>query len=667
MPLCLACGARIAPALASVSFISRSLNALFMCGILGGVFRHSAVTPATTRAFEGAAATLTHRGPDDEGVAVIPECNAILGFRRLSIIDLASGHQPMSTDEGQHIIFNGEIYNYRDVRRGLEARGRRFRTASDTEVLLNSFAVDGVRGLAQLFGMWGFAFLDAPARRLWLARDRLGIKQLYYYQSDDAFFFASEPKALIALPWVRAEFDEEQLTDYLTFRCVPSPNTLFRGIKKLAPGTALEFDLRSWTARIDRYWTIPEATPSETLPVEEAVSKVEEGLLRSIDRRLVADVPVGALLSGGLDSSLVVAGMRRLGHREIRTFSAVFPGYRHDESGFSRRVAAAFGTAHHERPTRNEDFLDALPRWVELNDDLVADASSLPLLLVSQLARDSGCKVLLSGEGADELFAGYGSYHKYVFLRRGARLVPSRALRRRLVDLLVNRGVVRQQDLPRVAEYFVDAGEYMGTAAIWGARDIARLVGSSGGHPPRARGTALRALGAFDFVRRIPDDLLVRTDRATMGSSIEARVPFLDHELVELVQRVPNALRAIAGFSKIALRIVALRWGVPRQTVVHRKIGFQLPLAQWFRAELHSFSERMVRERLVPGLNYEMVSSLVTAHARGAGDFEEMLWRLTALELWYRRWIADATVNNLTCETAHRSDRRNISVMLPAY
>lgn len=638
-----------------------------MCGILGGIFRHELPRAQAVKAFTAAASTLTHRGPDDDGLEVIEGARAILAFRRLSIIDLAAGNQPMSRDEGQHLVFNGEIYNYREIRHDLERRGQRFRTASDTEVLLHAFALDGLESLTPLYGMWGFAFLDAPGQRLWLARDRLGIKQLYYCVNAHGIFFASEPKALVSLPWVRAEFDESQLTDYLTFRCIPSPNTLFKGIKKLAPGTALELELDSWTLRIHRYWTAPDATPTTPLSVGEAVSRVEDALLESVRRRLVADVPVGALLSGGLDSSLVVAAMRRLGHKDIRTFSAVFPGYRHDESSFSRRVSSAFGTVHHERATRYEDFLDALPAWVELNDDLVADASSLPLLLVTQLARESGCKVLLSGEGADELFSGYGSYHKYVFLRRGARLLPSQRLRAAVAARLARGGIVRPQDRPRVDEYFVRAGDYMGTAAIWGPPEIERLVTSGAGRPPRATGTGLRELGVFDFVRRIPDDLLVRTDRATMGSSIEARVPFLDHELVELVQRLPNALRAVAGFSKISLRLVAHRWGVPIQTVVHRKIGFQLPLAQWFRADLRSLWERALRERVVPQLNYDYVGQIFDRHSRGEGDFEEMLWRVAALELWYRRWIGDGAVNNLTPPARHRSDRRNIRGMLPAY
>ena len=630
-----------------------------MCGILGGVYRHALPAPGATRAFESAARSLAHRGPDDEGITVIREANAIFGFRRLSIIDLAAGHQPMSTGSGHHIVFNGEVYNYREVRRQLEARGECFRTASDTEVLLRSLARDGIASLAKMYGMWGFAFLDVPGRRLWLVRDRLGIKQLYYAWSDRSILFASEPKALLALPGVRRELDTDQLTDYLTFRCVPSPDTLFRGVNKLGPGTAMEVDLDTWSFKIHRYWAPPTGQPEETIPLDRAVSAVEGALLESVRRRLVADVPVGALLSGGLDSSLVVAAMRRLGHPNILTFSAVFPGSRDDEAPFSRRVAERFGTVHNERPTAADDFLDVLPTWVELNDDLVADASSLPLLLVSRLARDRGCKVLLSGEGADELFSGYGSYHKYVFLRRGARLIPSRRLRARLLAGLAASGVVKPQDLPRVDEYFVHARDYMGTAAIWGPSAIEQLLTSGPQRvPARATGGRLTELGAFDFARRIPDDLLVRTDRATMGSSIEARVPFLDHELVELVHRVPSPLRAVAGFSKVALRLVALRWGVPMQTVAHRKIGFQLPLAQWFRGELRTLWEQILRERLIPRLNYDYVSTIFDAHLRNKGDFEEMLWRIGALELWYRRWILDlSTPQTLLLQTVGDADR----------
>ena len=619
-----------------------------MCGIVGGVFRDSLPRKDAATAFEAAAQTLAHRGPDDRGLTVIPGVNAILAFRRLSIIDLVSGQQPMSTEHGHHIIFNGEIYNYRDVRNELEATGLRFRTQSDTEVLLRGLAADGVAFLSKLHGMWGFAFLDEPGRRLVLARDRLGVKQLYYSCTEDGIFFASEPKALVALPWVNHDFNADELANYLTYRCVPSPQTLFRGINKLAAGTTLEHDLATWRSRVQRYWTMPADQAHTTLPAGESVRRAEQALLESVERRLVADVPVGALLSGGLDSSLVVAAMRRLGHSDIRTFSAVFPGSRDDERAFSRRVSARFGTAHHEQVTGSDDFLGALPTWIELNDDLVADASSLPLLLVSRLARARGCKVLLSGEGADELFAGYGSYHKYLLLRRAAGLLPFPRVRALVLRGLEAARLVGRPNVPRITEYFVRARDYLGTAALWGLEDLQALLPALAGYAPaRATGQRLDALGTFDFARRIPDDLLVRTDRATMGSSVEARVPFLDHAFIDLVSRMPRRARAAPGLSKIALRRIARRWDVPWQTVVHRKIGFQIPLGHWFRTSLRQLWDAVRRERVVPGLSYPLVSDMITAHVRGEGDFEEMLWRIGALELWYRRWILGIPVDQL--------------------
>jgi len=614
-----------------------------MCGFVGGIFRGE-VEPRHVEALRRAVRTLAHRGPDAESVEVVPGARAVLAFRRLAIIDLATGDQPMSLDGTYHLVFNGEIYNYREVRHALEGEGVRFRTASDTEVLLRSLARSGSRGLDRLRGMFAFGFIDGSSRTLLLARDRLGVKQLYFADVAEGFFFASEPKALLALPWIRAEFAEEQLPAYFTFRCVPAPHTLFRGIQKLPAGSLLRYDLETQRSRLERYWTFPaereDAGPG--IRPGEALDAFEAAVLESVRRRLVADVPVGAFLSGGLDSSTIVAAMRRLGHPEIRTFTAAFPGSRDDESAFARRVASRFGTEHHEHVASDGDFLAALPGWVELNDDLVADASSLPLRGVSQLARDRGCIVLLSGEGADELFGGYGAYHKFMLLRVCARLVPTTAGRRLLTNSLEAAGLLGAHDRPRVDEYFVHRRSYMGTAAVFGSAELRQLLATalSDGSLPRAIGTSLQALGAFDFARRIPDDLLVRTDRATMGASIEARVPFLDHDLVELSSRLPGAARALPGLSKVLLRRLAHRWGVPYQTILHRKIGFQLPIGAWFRGPLRQLWTSILAERVVPGINYGFVERLLRAHERGAGQFEEGLWRIAALELWYRRWVS---------------------------
>lgn len=615
-----------------------------MCGFVGGIHR-SDVGDHDVRAFTRAVRTLAHRGPDDERVVVIPEARAVLGFRRLSIIDITGGAQPMTNGAGQHLVFNGEIYNHRELRPSLAARGATFRAASDSEVLLQTLALDGVDGLSGLKGMFAFAMLDTVRGELLLARDRLGVKQLYHMETPAGFFFASEPKALLALRGVNAVFNQSQLPNYFVFRCAPSPATLFTGISRLEAGTFLRYDLRTGRSLVRRYWTLPAAPrrPTDAVPLRDAVDQFESALLESVRRRLIADVPVGAFLSGGLDSSLVVAAMHRLGHNDVQTFTASFPGSKDDEASFARRVSARFGTRHHECPITADSCLAALARWVTLNDDLVADASSVPLLLVSDMARAAGCIVLLSGEGADEMFGGYGAHHKFVLLHRLARLVPSRGARAKLLDAAVSCGLVAAQDIPRVREYYERRAPYMGAAALAGEDDLGALLEGVGsatvGHAPRARGSSLRDLCRFDFGTRIPDDLLVRTDRATMGASIEARVPFLDHDLVELVQRLPGIARMLPGISKTAPRLLAHRWGVPRQTILHRKIGFQLPLGAWFRGPMREFWARVLRERAVPGIRYDEVARLYDGHLAGRGAFEEMLWRIAALESWHRRWI----------------------------
>ncbi|MHB1296942.1 MAG: asparagine synthase (glutamine-hydrolyzing) [Gemmatimonadaceae bacterium] len=621
-----------------------------MCGFVGGIHRRD-VSDADVRAVRRAVRTLAHRGPDDERVTVIPEARAVFAFRRLSIIDRDGGAQPMSTGTGQHLVFNGEVYNHREVHSSLRARGTDFRTRSDTEVLLQSLRLDGVDGLASLKGMFAFAMLDTARGELLLARDRLGIKQLYHIETRAGFFFASEPKALLALPGVHAELDESQLPRYFVFRCAPSPATLYKGIARLEAGTSLRYDLQTGRRTTARFWHYPAPPrPTDLVPLRDAVDEFEEALLESVRRRLVADVPVGAFLSGGLDSSLVVAAMRRLGHADIQTFTATFPGSADDEAEFARRTSARFGTQHHERAVTGDDCLAALPRWTELNDDLVADASSIPLMLVSDRARAAGCLVMLAGEGADELFGGYGSQHKFVMLHRLALLLPSRTARAHLIDAAVRLNLLGHQDVPRLREYFERKGPYMGAAALAGEADLLPLLagGATSASGPRARGDTLADLCRFDFGTRIPDDLLVRTDRATMGASIETRVPFLDHDLIELVNRMPRAARMMPGISKVAPRLLARRWGVPRQTIMHRKIGFQLPLGAWFRGPMRGFWDVVLRERAVPGIRYDEVARIHGAHLAGRGAFEEMLWRIAALESWHRRWIAGTTSDDAT-------------------
>jgi len=580
-------------------------------------------------------------------VEVIPGANAVLAFRRLSILDLEGGAQPMTTGNGQHIVFNGEIYNYQDLRTALHRAGVTLRTRSDTEALLYTIAYKGRAGLDELVGMFGFAMLDVSKNCLWLARDRLGVKQVYYVDTPEGFFFASEPKALLALPWIEAQLDVKQLPAYFTFRAVPAPSTLFKGIRKLGSGEVLRFDLTTHSWAVERYWQVPEPNTSRHGQGGDALDRFESAFLAAVERRLIADVPVGAFLSGGLDSSLVVAAMRRLGHSDIATFSAVFPGSADDEGVFARRVSARFGSRHFEHAASPADFLGGLEGWVGLNDDLVADASCLPLLAVSRMARANGYIVLLSGEGADELFGGYGSYHKFIGLNRLGRLLPSQSGRQLALRMLKRSGRLASQDVARATEYFVRRGAFMGTAALLGDVELeSYLALDLPGAPslPRAEGSRMSHLLAFDFRTRIPEDLMVRTDRATMGASIEARVPFLDPGVVETAFGLAPRQRAVLGISKVLLRRLALRWGVPHETVIHRKIGFQVPIGPWFRSELAPVWRQILQERAVPGLSYETISETYRRHAAGEGHYEEILWRVAALEFWYRQWVLGSPI-----------------------
>ncbi len=611
-----------------------------MCGILGGVFKRP-LKSDDTAAFRSAISTLAHRGPDADEVVTIDDANAVFAFRRLAIIDLAAGDQPMSLPSGHHIIFNGEIYNYQSVRPALERESGPFRTSSDTEVLLRSVAARGVDGIAPLRGMFGFGFLDVPRRRLILARDRLGVKQLYYAETADGVFFASEPKALIALPWVKRELNASALPLFFNFRSVPAPETLFRGIAKLPPGFAREYSLDDLGTAVERaYWTYPEAKADDAMSAGEALDRFETAFVTAIERRLVSDVPVGAFLSGGLDSSLVVAGIHRLGRSDVQTITATFPESPDDERSFASAVASKFGLANHAVALRAAQFLEMVPRWFDLNDDLVADASSLPLISVSDRARAEGCIVMLAGEGADELFGGYGVYHKFGLLHRASRVIPGRGNRERVVSIARRLGVLRTEDEPRVREYLIEGRGFLGTAALLDSDALAVLVPSASGVAmPRARSAGFADLGAFDFARRIPDDLLVRTDRATMGASIEARVPFLDHDLVELVATLPASARTVPGISKVLLRRLALRWEVPWSTIAHRKIGFNVPIGTWFRGPLRGIWDDVLRRRAVPGLDYGIVADRVGAHLEGRASYDELLWRILSLEAWHARWI----------------------------
>lgn len=613
-------------------------------------------------------AALRHRGPDDAGVAYfdaargIPlgslrvdaeRANAALGFARLSIIDLSpAGHQPMANEDATvWIAFNGEVYNFAEVRPWLEGRGHRFRSRTDTEVLLHAYEEEGIGCLERFRGMFGLAILDLPRRRLFLVRDRLGLKPVKYVAGPRLFAFASELKALCALPDVARRLDPVAVEEYLAYRYVPAPRTGLEGVCKLPPASILELDLARGTHQISRYWNPPRGTGGPR-PDEEVLAEMRERFDESVALRLIADVPVGVFLSGGLDSSAVVASAVRTQPR-LQTYSVGFDDPRFDELEYARAVARRFGTEHHElvvRPAVGQD-LEAIVRAF---DEPFADPSAVPSYYLAK-ATAAHVRVALNGDGADELFGGYKRYRVHRRTWAWQRFLPERrgwlagAARRVPVDLDKKRWrgrlgrLLLEASLPYSRAYRLrfSGMDPRAREAIKGPW----LLERAGGQDPvdrLAREFALRSGGDpetslqdVDLVTYLPDDILVKADLSGMAHSLEGRSPFLDHRFVECAVRLPARWRSDR---KVLLRRM-LRDSLPPEILGREKMGFNPPIEGWMRGELAG----VVREVLLgPGgtaaslFDRAAVQSLVEHHLAGRGSLGEMLWLLLVLELWMR-------------------------------
>ncbi len=614
-----------------------------MCGIAGWL------GPRDPDAVDRVRAALRHRGPDDQGV--YEDDAATLIHQRLSIIDLAGGHQPMANeDAGLQVVLNGEIYNYLDLRRELIGRGHVFRTDSDTETLLHLYEEHGPACVDKLIGMFAFAVWDLRKRELFLARDRIGIKPLFYVQVDGAFLFASELKALLAHGGVRADLDPEGLNHYLTFMYVPAPRTIIKNVHKLQPGHTL-------TVKDDavgpprRYWQPPSPTDIvDASSMTDAVAELREMLQESVRCRLMSEVPLGAYLSGGLDSSLVVGLMSHASAEPVNTFSVGFEERGFDERAHARRVSEAFRTNHRELIVGHHSAAE-LPEIIRALDEPVADSAAIPTYYMAQLTRQH-VTVVLTGEGADELFAGYSHYRILSWMDRGAALSPgalARGLGGAFSSLLARRGgafVGRLRD--RAAAYlalksvFSDDEKrtlYDGGLAA-SVREAAPPLDLVRNYLKPGDGPYLNQLLRMDLCTWLPDDLLVKVDRMTMAHGVEARVPYLDHRVVERVMRMPPSWKLRLFEGKHILRRAAAGL-LPEEIVARKKTGFAVPVGEWAAGEMRE----MVRDLLGPqsvrrrGLfNPDAVQSLV--ERKRYGMFERrQLWTLICLELWCRQFI----------------------------
>lgn len=615
-----------------------------MCGIVGlRRFDGRPVDEALLRAMAG---KLAHRGPDGDGFRVFGSTG--FGHTRLSIIDLAGSPQPMSSANGPfHITFNGEIFDYRERRAELERAGVRFRTHGDTEVLLETLRREGIAGLHRLNGQFAFGCLDEASGKLLLARDRLGILPLYWAEGPGFLAFASEVKAL--LPALGApRLDDDAVEDYLTYRSVPPERTLFRGVKKLAPGHALQVG-PDGRATVAPWWSLP-AESGEIVRGEAAIAAVERALERAVAGRLVADVPVGAYLSGGLDSSLTVALMKKLRDGgEVQTFAAGFSDPRYDELPYAKQVAEAVGTVHHEVHVRPEDFQQL---WGPLSwhrDGPISEPADVAIFRIAQYARRS-VKVLLSGEGSDEIFAGYP---KHVFEPKLARLaalpawlrVPAfRALERLLPG---SKWRARQAARALAARTTEERLQTWFAPFTWYERAALRMgYGAlrTPGQYERCGGDHLRRMLYVDCHTWLADNLLERGDRMSMAASIENRPPFLDHELVELAFRVDSAMKVKDGSGKWIVKQIARRH-LPANIVDRKKVGFRVPLDEWFRGGLKDFVHDLLlgRDSFVSGyLDRARIAALLADHMRGRRNEELRLWTLLGLEVWHRACLRGA-------------------------
>jgi asparagine synthase (glutamine-hydrolysing) len=610
-----------------------------MCGICGIASSHG---PADLDRIAAMSATLVHRGPDSFGEYV--DGPVAIAARRLSIIDLETGDQPIANEDGTiHVVQNGELYNYRELRRELERAGHRFRTSGDTEVLLHLYEEHGDTFAARLRGMFAVAIWDARRRRLVLARDRFGIKPLYYRDVGGELSFASE---LRALP--RGEIDLDAVEAFLAFNSIPAPLTIFREVRKLPAGHVLSWE--NGELRLERFARPAPAVEQRDDEEAELVEELRARLRDSVRAHLVSDVPVGVLLSGGVDSALLAAVAAEESSEPVRTFSIGFEERSFDELGDARRVAERYGTQHRELVLRPDAAL-LLPALAEAFDEPFADSSALPTYLVSQLAA-SDVKVALSGEGGDELFGGYYTYAADLLAARVGGLAR---VARPLVERLPSSDSRASFDYR--AKRFVRAAHLPPLERHHGWKEIfspdlrAELTGRRNGFDPvdvlrtryaeTAGADELARLQDVDLGVYLVDDLLVKTDRASMAHSLEARVPYLDTAVTNLALALPTRHKVRALVKKVLLRKAAEPL-LPPEIVHGKKRGFSIPAAAWLRGELEPFA----RDTLAPDrlrrqgfFRPETVARVLDDHVSGREDLSRQLWGLLAFTLWYERHV----------------------------
>jgi len=626
-----------------------------MCGI-AGFWNHGSGRPARMETIRALTDRLVHRGPDDDGYHL--DGSLALGMRRLAVTDVAGGKQPMpNEDHTVHVVFNGAIYNHLELRAELESLGHRFRTRCDTEAIVHAWEEWGTSCVTRFNGMFAFAVWDSRTRQLFLARDRLGIKPLYVWQGAEGIVFGSELKAVLAAPWVPREWDADAIDDFITYEYIPSPKSIIRGVSKLPQGSTLLLDAAraQVAAQPQTFWQL-EAGDGSPRSIADDVRTVREGLTRAVRRRMMADVPLGAFLSGGVDSTIIVSAMAQGAANPVHTFSMGFADRSYNELPFAREVATRFGTVHREEQV-TPDIVGLAEKLAETYDEPFGDVSAFPTYLLATVARRD-VTVALSGDGGDELFAGYDFYRAHRWASRirtitnsfGWRAVdrllegmPPRPEKKGVVNMAkrFSEGLRKPEDLEharwlvfwdlaeRRALYTAEAQAAVATRDPFGWY---RGLLEEGGR--RGFQGLQRQLYA-DVRGYLADDILAKVDRASMAASLEVRVPFLDHEFVEAAMRIPAERKLRDGQTKWVLR-EAFADRLPATVARRGKEGFSMPMKQWLMREL----QPMMRDLLSPArvrsrglFDATAVTRLMDEHVAGRQNHAHRLWCLMALEL----------------------------------
>jgi asparagine synthase (glutamine-hydrolysing) len=640
-----------------------------MCGIVGFISKNNFAYLKNT--LPQAALSLSHRGPNDSGLFFDPKAGMGLGHKRLSVIDLsAAGRQPM-TSNGVSIIYNGEIYNFKNIRKTLEEYGHKFKSNTDTEVVLKSYLQWGVDCLKKFIGMFAFAIWDGRINRLFLARDRIGIKPLYYHFSKGSFLFASELKALMVFSTFKRDIDPDSIPLFLHYLYIPAPKTVFKNTFKLLPGHFLTYENN--TIKTHKYWQHPEMKvelSDSALNEEEKLQQLDNLLTRAVSDRLISDVPLGALLSGGIDSSIVVALMQKVNSSPVRTFSIGFKEKGYNEANWAAKVAKHLGTDHTELYVKPKEAVEVIPMLPGMYDEPFADSSAIPSFLVSKLTR-LHVTVALSGDGGDEQFSGYVRYWSTKSAVKGLRYIPL-PVRRLISDLLKSiplnwiescylpfRNFLPQpfrvanfqdkwQKLTGMISQTLISELYRSAICYWSKEELLSLIGKQ--VPESQYEDTFKETEGWQIISRLmrvdqktylPDAMLTKVDRASMAASLEVRVPLLDHRIVEYSSSLPENLKYRNGTGKYILKRLLVKY-VPRKLFERPKMGFGVPIGHWLRKELKDLlldylsSERLKKEGL---FDHVIVENKIKKHLSGRVNWQYQLWALLMWEMWREQWL----------------------------